>query len=212
MSALRLPRRGVYGITPAALCNTPAELFAAVETALDAGLALLQYRDKKSGSAQKLQIARGLLKCCRRAQVPLIINDDAALALAVGADGVHLGQTDVSLAAARLLLGPEAIIGITCANSLDRAVAAAAGGASYVAFGAFNASRTKPDAARPPLSLLTEAKAQLVLPVCAIGGITIDNAAPLLAAGADYLAAIDGIFGAADIAAAVRGLVALFAA
>ena len=115
-----------------------------------------------------------------------------------------------SLAAARLLLGPEAIIGVTCVDSLERALAAAAGGASYVAFGAFNASRTKPDAPRPPPSLLGEAKARLKIPICAIGGINIGNAAPLVAAGADYLAAIDGIFAAPDIGAAVRDLKALF--
>lgn len=204
-----LPARGVYGITPQALCNTPEALLAAVDVALAAGLALLQYRDKQGSAGHKLALAKALAQRCAGWQVPLIINDDPALAAASGAQGVHLGLADASLAEARAMLGPAALIGITCGNSLARAEQAAAAGADYLAFGAFFPSRTKPGTVVAPLSLLGEARARWALPLCAIGGITAGNAGPLVAAGASYLAAVEGVF-AGDVAANVRGLAAHF--
>ena len=201
-----LPPRGVYGITPASLCHDLPALSKAVAQALDGGLAVLQYRDKCSDSAHKLKHASALKRLCANYAVPLIINDDVALAKAVAADGVHLGLNDAELATARTLLGPNAIIGATCADSLARAAEAAAAGASYLAFGAFYPSRTKPQAPQPPASLLTSARRQFELPICAIGGINGSNAKALVDAGAHFVAAIESIFSAPDITAAVFSL------
>ncbi|ROH88718.1 thiamine phosphate synthase [Stagnimonas aquatica] len=210
MSAPWPAPRGLYGITAEADCGDAERLLAAVTAALAGGLRLLQYRDKRNPPEQRAALGAALLARCRAAGVPLIVNDDIELAAILGADGVHLGLSDGSLAEARARLGPEAIIGITCADSLERARAAAAGGASYVAFGAFFPSRTKPNA--PPMTLerLRQARAELHLPICAIGGISPERAPPLVAAGADYVAAIEGLFGAADIRAAARAYAAAF--
>jgi thiamine-phosphate pyrophosphorylase len=142
--------------------------------------------------------------------VPLIVNDDAQLAAAAGAAGVHLGSSDTPLAQARALLGGDALIGVTCGNSLDRARDAERAGAGYVSFGRFFESRTKPEAPPAELPLLGQARAALTLPICAIGGLTPDNAAPLVAAGADLIAAVGGVFGAPDVEAAARRYARLF--
>ena len=144
MSATWPAPRGLYGITAEADCADAGRLLAAGQAALAGGLRLLQYRDKHNPPERRAELGAGLLALCRAAGVPLIVNDDIDLAARLGADGVHLGLSDGSLAEARARLGPRAIIGITCADSLERARAAAAGGASYVAFGAFFPSRTKP--------------------------------------------------------------------
>lgn len=207
---MTLPKPGLYAITSAEICRSEVRLLAAVGDAIAGGIRLLQLRDKHNPVEIRERHARALLPLCRMARVPLIINDDIALAARVGADGVHLGLSDGSLAEARAALGPAAIIGVTCGASLARALAAEAGGASYVAFGAFFASQTKPEATPASLSLLTEARRQLRTPVCAIGGLTPDNGWPLVAAGAHYLAAIGGVFGASDIRAAAKAYGALF--
>lgn len=196
--------RGLYAITSEDICRAPGRLLAAVEEALAGGARLIQYRDKNSTPEVRLRQAHALRGLCHVHQALLIINDDPALAKAVNADGVHLGQSDTALAAARQQLGAEAIIGVSCGNSLERARAAVAGGADYVAFGRFFVSRTKPDAPPADLETLRQASAQLQLPICAIGGITPENAPLLLAAGADLIAVVDGVFGAADIRAAVQ--------
>jgi thiamine-phosphate pyrophosphorylase len=144
--------------------------------------------------------------------VPLIVNDDLELALRIGADGVHLGQRDAPLARARDRLGADALLGVSCGDSLELARAAQDLGASYVAFGRFFASRTKPDAPPAQLATLHAAHAELRIPCCAIGGITPARAPELIAAGADLIAAVDGVFGAADIRAAVESYVRAFAA
>ncbi|MDP3857191.1 MAG: thiamine phosphate synthase [Stagnimonas sp.] len=203
--------RGLYAITSASLCADPARLVAAVEAALRGGVRLLQYRDKLGSPESREHGARLVLERCRAASVPLIVNDDLALAVRIGADGVHLGVGDGSLADARAVLGPSAIIGITCADSLARALAAEQGGASYVAFGAFFHSSTKPEAALLSIEQLRQARARLRLPICAIGGITPDRAPALVAAGADCVAAVDGVFGAADPERAARAYAAAFA-
>jgi thiamine-phosphate pyrophosphorylase len=128
---------------------------------------------------------------------------------AVGADGVHLGAADASPRVARARL-PGALIGVSCGNQLERARTAQADGASYVAFGRFFASRTKPEAPPAELSLLRAARGQLQVPVCAIGGLTPDNAAEVIAAGADMVAAVEGVFGAAEPGAAARAFARLF--
>ncbi|TXH06080.1 MAG: thiamine phosphate synthase [Nevskiaceae bacterium] len=204
------PLRGLYAITSQAICSDSARLLAAAEDALAGGAALLQYRDKWSDAAVRARNARALLGLCRVHGALFIVNDDVELALACGADGVHVGASDEPLATARARLGPEAVIGVSCSGSLERALAAQAGGASYVAFGRFFDSRTKPDAPPAPPELLSLARPQLRIPVCAIGGVTPDNAPTLIARGADMVAAVEGVFGAPDIEAAARAYAQLF--
>lgn len=204
------PLRGLYAVTSEAICASGDRLVAAVDEALAGGARLVQYRDKWSPPAQRRRNAHALRGLCHAHEALLIINDDPALAEAVDADGVHLGAADPPIAAARALLGPSAIIGVTCASSLARARAAAAAGASYVAFGRFYPSRTKPDAPAASLAILQEARAALDLPICAIGGLTPANAASVIDAGADLVAAVEGLFGARDIEAAAREYCRLF--
>ena len=185
--------RGLYAITDSQLLS--GKLLAYVEAALDGGLTLLQYRDKSSDDARRLREAEALRDLCARYNTRLIINDDAELAARLGV-GVHLGQTDGPLTPARALLGPKAIIGSTCHSQIELAEQAAKEGASYVAFGRFFNSSTKPGAPTATLDVLDQARSQLKLPVCVIGGITLENAAPLVAHGADLLAVVHGLFGA----------------
>lgn len=184
---------GLYAITDNRL-TPPDQLIASVEAAVQGGAVLVQYRDKVSTTADRLRQATDLNSLCRNAGVPLLINDDPELAKRVGAAGVHLGQADCALVGARALLGPDAIIGITCHHRLDLAEAAKANGADYLAFGRFYTSSTKPGAPPADLNVLTAAK-PLALPVTAIGGITLDNAEPLIRAGADLVAVVAGLFG-----------------
>lgn len=206
----RGPLHGLYAITSATLCRTPGALPRAVEAALTGGARLIQYRDKEGAAPQRRQTAKVLLELCRAHHALFIVNDDVELALAVGADGVHLGASDPPLREARRRLGGLATIGVSCANVLDRAVAAQDEGASYVAFGRFFPSRTKPDAPPAGLALLREARARMHVPICAIGGITPANGAALVEAGAHMLAAVEGVFGVSEIADAARGYARLF--
>jgi thiamine-phosphate pyrophosphorylase len=185
--------RGLYAITDSQLLA--GKFLSYVEAALDGGVRLLQYRDKSSDETQRLREAQALRELCERYQTQLIINDDAELAARLGV-GVHLGQTDGPLTPARALLGRQAIIGSTCHASLDLAEQAAHEGASYIAFGRFFNSTTKPGAPAADLALLDLARPRLQLPIAVIGGITLDNAAPLVAHGADLLAVVHGLFGA----------------
>jgi thiamine-phosphate pyrophosphorylase len=146
---------------------------------------------------------------CRDAGVPFIVNDDAKLALELGADGVHLGEDDGDIASTRRLLGDDAIIGVSCYDDIERARMLAAQGADYLAFGAFFPSPTKPHAPRASLQLLRDS-ASLGLPRVAIGGITPDNARPLVDAGANLIAVISGVFDAPDPVAAARAYLSLF--
>ena len=198
-------RRGLYVIT-----DGGPSLPERVEAAIDGGAVVVQYRDKDDDAARRRAEAEGILEVCRGRGVPLLINDDIALAEAVGADGVHLGRDDAAIAEARQRLGPEAIIGASCYDELETAEAAAAAGASYLAFGSFFPSATKANPARPALDLLRQAKARFGLPIVAIGGITPDNGTALVEAGTDLLAVVSGVFGADDITAAARRYAALF--
>ena len=202
-------QRGLYAISDPELIP-PRDLALCIDAAITGGATLIQYRDKTASAAQRLERARTILAVCRTRQVPLLINDDIALAAAVGADGVHLGRDDTMLAAARQQLGRHAIIGVSCYNELPRAVAAAEQGADYVAFGRFFPSRTKPHALQAEVALLSRAQRCLNIPIAAIGGISADNGAALIAAGADLLAVIHGVFGQADVAAAARSIAGLF--
>ena len=202
--------RGLYAITDSELLK--GKLLPYVEAALKGGATLMQYRDKSSDEARRLREAEALRELCNRYGAALIINDDAELAARLGV-GLHLGQGDGSLSVARALLGRKAIIGGTCHAQLELAEAAAKEGASYVAFGRFFNSTTKPGAPAADAELLTAAKAKINLPIVAIGGVTLDNAPELIAHGASMVAVVHGLFGAdsaAEVEHRARAFSALF--
>ena len=201
------PKRGIYAVTPEGWSG--AALADAVATAVEHGVGAVQYRDKSRDTARRRRDVDALLAVCRPRRVPLIVNDDVDLALAAGADGAHLGRDDETLAAARARLGGAAIIGVSCYDEAGRALAAARGGADYVAFGSFFPSVTKPGAVRATTGLVAAVRGRIEVPIVAIGGITADNAPPLLECGVDLLAVVHAIFGAPDVARAARRLAAL---
>lgn len=188
--------RGLYLVTPDEADS--AALLAAVARVLPARPALLQYRNKLADAAQRRDEAQALAAQCRAAGVRFIVNDDLALALAVGADGVHLGRDDGDPAAARVALGPGRLLGVSCYDEWARAERGAAAGADYLAFGAMFVSPTKPQAVRAPRELLGRARRELGRAVAAIGGITLDNAGEVVEAGADLVAVISDVFAAPD--------------
>jgi thiamine-phosphate pyrophosphorylase len=199
--------RGLYAVTPDT--GDSAALITMTRSALAGGVRLVQYRNKSAGAELRLAQASALLKLCRDHGAILIVNDHVDLAAEIGAHGAHIGGEDGTLAAARDILGPEKLIGISCYKNLASAEAAAAGGADYIAFGSFFASSVKPSAVRAPLSLLAAAR-PLGLPIVAIGGITPDNAGSLIDAGADAVAVISALFAAPDVEAAARRFTKLF--
>ena len=201
--------RGLYAITPDS--TDTLALLAGVEAALSGGARLLQYRNKTADGALQLAQGKALLALCDKYRVPLIVNDSLDLALSLDAHGLHIGGEDGSPAQARRRLGPGKILGVSCYSRIETALAAADAGATYVAFGGFFPSTVKPGRKkRTPVDLLGQARRQLKLPVVAIGGITLDNAPRLIAAGADAVAVITALFGAVDVRAAARGFDALF--
>lgn len=204
--------RGLYAITP----EDPLlpRLSALVDAALRGGVRLLQYRNKTAAAPLRRAQAAEMLRLCHAHDALLIVNDDLPLALEINADGVHLGRDDHgdelnSLQAARAALGPDRILGISCYADLQRARTAAQAGADYIAFGSIYPSTTKPQAPPAELRLLTAAR-ELGLPVAAIGGINLSNAAQTIAAGADMLAVISDLFDAPDITAQARAYTHLF--
>lgn len=184
---------GLYAITDSQL-TPPDALLASVEAALLGGAVMVQYREKSAPLAERLAQASSLQSLCAAANIPLLINDDIDLAKRVGAAGVHLGQTDSSATEARQRLGDSAIIGITCHGELALATAASEAGADYLAFGRFFTSSTKPEAPTAPVDILAQAKS-FNIPMAAIGGISTNNGATLIQAGADLLAVVGGLFG-----------------
>lgn len=199
---------GLYAITPDV--DDSVQLALRVEASLIGGARLVQYRHKAASYSLKLEQASELLALCHGYDAQLIINDDVNLCIAINADGVHLGASDGEIATARKKLGSDKIIGASCYNQLDLAKAAQSAGASYVAFGACFVSSTKPAAAHAPLSLFALAKKELTLPIVAIGGITLTNAQSVIDAGADAIAIINALFGAADIATVAQQYTQLF--
>lgn len=195
--------RGLYAITPE-LAELP-RLQALVIAALEGGASLLQYRAKSLDPDVRATQARALLCICRARAVPFIVNDDLALAMAIGADGVHLGREDGDVRAARARW-PAGLLGVSCYAEPRLAVQAAAQGADYVGIGSVFPSATKPAAGRAHLDCLGEARRLSGLPVAAIGGITPANARQASAAGADMLAVISSLFAAPDVRAAARAL------
>jgi len=201
--------KGLYAITPD-IPDTET-LLAKVKLALEGGAAVVQYRSKSSDTVLRHEQANELADLCREFLVPLIINDDLRLADLAGADGVHLGKDDGTVREARLVLGPDKIIGVSCYDDFSRAVSAEREGADYVAFGSFFPSPTKPQAPPASLDLLQLARARLQVPVVAIGGITLENSATLVTAGADAVAVISALFDSSDIQIAAAAFAAKFA-
>jgi thiamine-phosphate pyrophosphorylase len=199
---------GLYAITPD--CADTAQLLRLAEDALSGGADVLQYRNKRADKLLRLNQAERLLELTRQFSVPLIINDDIDLALQINAEGVHLGATDAKLSHARDALGRQKIIGISCYNSMSRAREAVSAGADYLAFGSFYSSRIKPDAVTASVDLLRAARAEFDIALVAIGGITLQNAAPLIRAGADAVAVISALFDVADIKSTARIFSELF--
>lgn len=200
--------RGLYLVTPN--WDDTDKLLAATAAALDAGAAMVQYRHKDAGEALRLEQAGALLALCRRSKRPLVINDHLELCRRLDADGVHLGASDLALAEARALLGPGKIVGASCYGDLHLARAAEAAGASYLAFGGFYPSLVKKyDFVTPP-ALLEAARDAFALPLVVIGGMTPSRAAPLVARGADMVAAITAVYADPAPGAAARRFVDLF--
>ena len=179
-----------------------------VRAAISAGVKIVQYRDKGSDSAVMYLKARELKRLCKNAL--FLVNDRVDIALAVNADGVHLGQHDLPLAVARKLMGKEKIIGVSV-STISEAASAVRGGADYLGIGPVYATTTKIDAARPVgVELIKKVKARFDIPVVVIGGISIDNAPSVIAAGADALCAISAVITKAGVCRKIRGFQSFF--
>lgn len=194
--------QGLYLVTPN--WDDTEKLLAITEQALQAGVALLQYRHKDASPALRREQGGALRELCHKYSVPFLVNDHVALCRELGADGVHLGGTDAPLAEVRASLGPNKLIGASCYGELQRAQAAQAAGASYVAFGGFYPSKVKQYAVTTQPSIVRHAREVIGVPLCVIGGMTPENARPLVAEGAHMVAAISSVYLADDVAAAVR--------
>lgn len=199
---------GIYAITDC-VNTTTQELLKKSEDILKTGVSLFQYRNKDADAQKKKELAQKLQLLCHQYNTPFIINDDVHLAKAIAADGVHLGINDVDINLARQILGKK-IIGISCYNSIKRAIAVEEAGADYIAFGAFFPSLSKPDAIKAEISLVKQAKSQLSIPIVAIGGITPENGKQLIDANIDYLAVISGLYSASDTISATQSYNNLF--
>jgi len=188
---------GLYAITPD-LADT-GQLCAMVHAAITGGASVIQYRNKTADAILRITQARALLRICKDNSTPLIINDHVKLCLTIDADGVHVGATDGDLTAIRERIGADKILGASCYNRFELALQAEAQGADYVAFGACFSSETKPHAPKAELALFTQAQSSIKVPVVAIGGITLENAGSLIAAGADATAVINALWNSPDI-------------
>ena len=199
---------GLYAITPDE--QRTEILVRKVSQALSGGASVVQYRNKSGNAALRHEQGRALVALCNAAGVPFIVNDDLALALALDADGVHLGADDGDLAKARQRLGQGKLLGASCYDRIELARTAAKAGADYLAFGSVFASGTKPSAVRAPLAIFAEARRSIALPLVAIGGITLQNAHQVFRAGADAAAVIGALFEAGDICACASGFTQLY--
>ena len=199
--------RGLYALTP----DEPdtARLIGLVQAALEGGASLVQYRNKVASPELRREQAQALAAICRQRGVPLIINDDLALAVEIGADGAHLGRDDGDVATARAQL-PGKLLGASCYNEVERAIAAQRAGADYVAFGRFFASVTKPGDIRASLDLVAQARRHIRVPIVAIGGITLEHTPSLIAGGVDAVAVVSALFSSSDVRATARRFSALF--
>ena len=203
--------RGLYAITDSHLIPR-ARFVETVEAAVRGGAMLVQLREKDAPREEIVQLGRAILEVTRRYGALLIVNDHPSVAKDIGADGAHVGREDPSVTEARALLGPGVIIGASCYGEATLAVAAEREGADYVAFGTPFPSPAKMKRTDIALSIFQEAKQRVRVPVLAIGGSTRANAGQILAAGADGIAVVSGVFGAPDVEAAARALAGLFPA
>jgi thiamine-phosphate pyrophosphorylase len=199
---------GLYVVTPD--WDDTDKLMTATESALMGGAQLVQYRHKTADATLRREQATALLDICRKYGIPFIVNDHVDLCMEIDADGIHVGGTDQSVAAVRALVGPDKIVGASCYGTFDLAVDAQQHGASYVAFGGFYPSRVKKYDFKTPFEIVGQAKMQLHVPVVVIGGMTQDNAIPLIAQGTDMVAAISSVYMADDVEAAAREFADLF--
>ncbi len=190
---------GLYAITNESLMPE-AHFLAMAEAALTSGARILQYRDKSKNHEKRYSQAAALKKLCTKHNACFIINDDIELLKQVDADGIHIGKNDNSLAEVRKQLGAKKIIGVSCYNQIEMAQNAIQQGADYIAFGSFFGSSIKPDAPQANIDLITRIKKQSDIPLCCIGGITLQNHVSLLNAGADMLAVISDLFTQPDSA------------
>lgn len=200
--------QGLYLVTPN--WDDTAKMIDITRRALDAGAAMVQYRHKEADQQLRRQQGGALLALCRSYRRSLIINDHIGLCLELGADGVHVGGTDLSVRQAREALGPDRIVGASCYGDLQLAHAAERDGATYAAFGGFYPSPVKKYTFTTDPELVRTARAALSVPLVVIGGMTPSNAAPLVERGADMVAAITSIYGSDDPAGAVNAFRALF--
>lgn len=200
---------GLYAIADSYILSDSI-IVKAVEQAIAGGANTIQYRDKFQESPIPYDTVCKLCSLCHQHGLVFIVNDNVSLARTVGADGVHLGNQDMPISQARSELGDKAIIGISCYNDFEQARKAVIAGADYIAFGSFYPSVSKPKAVRARPELLTRAKKEFGLPVVAIGGITPENGAELIAAGADALAVISGVFASTNIRQAAEQYHRLF--
>ena len=200
--------KGLYLVTPD--WDDTDQLLAASEQAIEGGAVLLQYRHKTANQDLRREQAQALLALCRRMNIPLIINDHTDLCQALDADGVHVGGTDASVSMVRAQLGSDKIVGASCYGDLQLARDAAAAGASYVAFGGFYPSRVKKYEVTTQPDIITRAISELTVPICVIGGMTVENSRPLVDLGAQWVAAISSVYGVADHRAAAAAFTDLY--
>ena len=201
--------KGLYLVTPD--WDDTQRLLSVSEAALAGGANLLQYRHKTASPALRLEQATALLALCRRFDCPLIINDHVALCLAIGADGVHVGGTDAAVTTVRSQIGQDLILGASCYGDLALAQSAYESGASYVAYGGFYASRVKKYPVTTSATIIALSQVTIPLPVAVIGGMTPENSAALITAGADMVAAISSVYLVDDPQQAARGFSHLIA-
>lgn len=200
--------RGLYAVTP-----DTADLDSLIqktELAIEGGVTIIQYRSKIHDHVVKMQQCDAILRLCSNYDVLCIVNDDVDLCCALGAHGVHLGKTDKSIEEARLILGPDAMIGVSCYNELPRALHAESLNASYVAFGAVYPTLTKPYAPRVSLDFLKEARLKIDIPIVAIGGIDVNNAKDVIKTGIDAIAVITSLYEANSIKETAETLSSMF--
>lgn len=201
-------KRGIYAITDC-VNTTDQELLEKSNNILKTGVALFQYRNKEPDQQKKKKLALELQSLCHQHNTPFIVNDDITLAKDISADGVHLGKDDADIHMAREILG-SVMIGISCYNDINRAIAAQNSGADYIAFGSFFPSLTKPDAKKADINLVKKAKLSLSIPIVAIGGITPENGKQLVDVNIDYLAIISGLYSVSDTITATQSYNDLF--
>lgn len=200
--------KGLYIVTPD--WDDTEQLVHATDLALQGGAVLVQYRHKTADAKLRGEQALALLTVCRSHGVPFIINDHLELCLALGADGIHVGGTDASVAQVRSAVGPHKIVGASCYGTLQLARDAQRDGASYVAFGGFYPSRVKKYDFKTAPEIVAQAKTEITLPVVVIGGMTVENCAPLMTQGCDLVAAISSVYMQPDVRAAAQRFTDLF--